>query len=170
MVNNLYQGAWMTDIDDTLVLSGEMPDQSRLDAISNFTEVLKKHEILWIPMSGVAMVKLGPRILFRLPEDYFSHIFYYGGDGSLKYYFEEESREWMEDDSFSQLFSDAQSLIVLGDKEDPGPYIVNGRTGKDGSVLEGVIANLYWMDWVFHKLENNEPWIDILKEMRSSND
>ena len=117
MINNLYQGAWMTDIDDTLVLSGEMPDQSRLDAISNFTKILKKHEILWIPMSGVAMVKLGPRILFRLPKNDFSHIFYYGGDGSLKYFFDEESKEWKEDNNFSRLFSDAQSLIVLGEKE-----------------------------------------------------
>ena len=343
----------MTDIDDTLVLSGEMPDQSRLDAISNFTKILKKHEILWIPMSGVAMVKLGPRILFRLPEDDFSHIFYYGGDGSLKYYFYEESREWVEDDSFSQLFSDVQSLIVLGekefeesliqlskisrvdsllitkrvsdaknllsekgynlsdcildilkakldaagidshlsetyfrggsvswmmlgdvsagpyheeynlklrfelieisrqwlkehndladigvagisvpfpgargikfvlkgndkersardlmrwtglnstellyagnelfnggndnmlrkiegvtllsvgDKEDPGPFVVNGRISRDGTVREGVHANLYWMDWVTKKLENNESWIDILEKMRSAND
>jgi len=353
MINNLYQGAWMTDIDDTLVLSGEMPDQSRLDAISNFTKVLKKHEILWIPMSGVAMVKLGPRILFRLPKDDFSHIFYYGGDGSLKYFFDEESSAWKEDNNFSQLFSDAQSLIVLGekefklsltqlseisnsnsslinkrvsdakkllnkkgydlsdcildilkaklneagidsglsetyfrggsvswmmlgdvsadpyheesnlklrfelielsrnwlkehndladigkagisvpfpgargikfvlkgndkersardlirwtglnskellyagnelfaggndnmlrkidgvtllsvgDKEDPGSCIVNGRTTKDGRDMEGVHANLYWMDWVSKKLENNEPWINILKEMRNGND
>jgi len=117
MINNLFQGAWMTDIDDTLVLSGEMPDQSRLDAISNFTKILKKHEILWIPMSGVAMVKLGPRILYRLPEDDFSHILYYGGDGSLKYFYDEENKEWKEDNNFSQLFSDAQSLIVLGEKE-----------------------------------------------------
>jgi len=353
MINSLYQGAWMTDIDDTLVLSGEMPDQSRLDAISSFTKILKKHEILWIPMSGVAMVKLGPRILFRMPKDDFSHIFYYGGDGSLKYFFDKESSEWKEDNNFSQLFSDAQSLIVLGekefeislkqlseisnsnsllitkrvsdakkllnnkgydlsdcildilkaklndaginssmsetyfrggsvswmmlgdvsadpyheesnlklrlelietsrkwlkdhnnladigkagisvpfpgargikfvlkgndkersardlmrwtgldskellyagnelfaggndnmlrkidgvtllsvgDKEDSGTYIVNGRTAKDGRVLEGVYANLYWMDWVSNKLEKNELWIDILKEMRTSND
>ncbi len=353
MINNLYQGAWMTDIDDTLVLSGDMPDQSRLDAISNFTKILKKHEILWIPMSGVAMVKLGPRILFRLPEDDFSHIFYYGGDGSLKYFFDEESQDWKEDSNFSQLFSDAQSFIVLGqkefeisltqlskisnsnstlisnrvstakkiltdkgydlsdcildilkgklndagidsglsetyfrggsvswmmlgdvsadpyheefnlklrfelielsrkwlkehndladigssgisvpfpgargikfvlkgndkersardlirwtgldskeliyagnelfeggndnmlrkiegvtllsvgDKEDPGSFIVNGRKGKDGSVMEGVHANLYWMDWVAEKLENNEQWMDILEEMRLSGD
>ena len=352
MINNLYQGAWMTDIDDTLVLSGEMPDQSRLDAISKFTKVLKKHEILWIPMSGVAMVKLGPRILFRLPEDDFSHIYYYGGDGSLKYYFDEESKEWKEDNNFSRLFSDAQSLIVLGemefreslvqlssisgsdssaienqissakellikkgydlsdcildilkvkldaagidpklsetyfrggsvswmmlgdvsadpyheesnlklrfelielsrkwlkdhndlsdigtagisvpfpgargikfvlkgndkersardlmrwtglnskellyagnelfdggndnmlrkiesvtllsvgDKEDPGHSIVHGRIGKDGNNLEGVHANLYWMDWVAGKLEKGEMWVDILEEMRSVN-
>ena len=79
------QGAWMTDIDDTLVLSGEMPDAKRLKIISDFVNVLKKNGVLWVPMSGVAMVKLGPRILHRLPSESLSNIYYYGGDGSLKY-------------------------------------------------------------------------------------
>lgn len=341
-----YQGAWMTDIDDTLVLSGEMPDSSRLNAISDFAGVLKKYRILWIPMSGVAMVKLGPRILYRLPEDNFSNIYYYGGDGSLKYSYNEKSRQWKEDESFSQLLSDEQSYMILGeeefaeslkqldlysmkrvretketlqkkgydssdcildnlkskileagidpqqsetyfrggsvswmmlgdvsadpyheetnlklrlelieisrlwlkkhnnlknlgssgisvpfpgargikfvlmgndkersardlikwtglkpeellyagnelfdggndnmlrnisgvtllsvgDREDQGPFIVNGRLSKEGEELEGVHANLYWMNWVIKKLENNESWVNILEEMRSSHD
>lgn len=346
MKNTEYQGAWMTDIDDTLLLSGEMPDDKKLSEIAEFSEILKKHKILWIPMSGVAMVKLGPRILFRLPNDDFSNIHYYGGDGSLKYYYKDSISQWVEDESFSQLFSDAQSYMILGesdfvesmkqldlfsieklketkefllskgydlsncildklksklveaghdpesaetyfrggsvswmmlgdvsadpyheteniklrseliefsrnwllennnledlglngisvpfpgargikfvlmgndkeraardllkwtgleaeqmffagnelfdggndnmlrniegvtllsvgDKEDNGPYIVNGRLSKESKELEGVHANRYWMDWCIEKLEKNVPWVKILEEMRSSND
>lgn len=117
MNNTPFQGAWMTDIDDTLVLSGETPNDKKLSDISEFTEILKKHKILWIPMSGVSMVKLGPRILFRLPNDDFSNIHYYGGDGSLKYYYKQTTNQWVEDESFSQLFSDAQSYMILGERD-----------------------------------------------------
>ncbi len=112
-----YQGAWMTDIDDTLLLSGEYPSVQRLEEIARFIKVLKDHDVLWIPMSGVAMVKLGPRILNRLPEELLSHVLYYGGDGSLKYLYDEKKRRWYEDDRFSSLLSDAQSYRILGEKE-----------------------------------------------------
>ena len=65
-------------------------------------------------MSGVALVKLGPRILYRLPEELASGILYYGGDGSELYYFDDESGEWCSDPEFKRLFSDAQGVAVLG--------------------------------------------------------
>ncbi|MCK4517081.1 MAG: hypothetical protein KAU31_17605, partial [Spirochaetaceae bacterium] len=74
-------------------------------------------KVLWIPMSGVALVKLGPRILFRLPTSELSHVVYYGGDGSFKYSFSPESDSWMEDYSFSRLLSDAQAYVIMGEKE-----------------------------------------------------
>ena len=63
------------------------------------------------------------------------------------------------------------TLLSVGDKEDPGPFVVNGRImDRYGTVLEGVHANLYWMEWVTNKLENNEQWMDILEEMRLCDD
>jgi hypothetical protein len=116
MINNC-QGAWMTDIDDTLIPSGIMPDDFDISRLADFIRVLKKHDILWVPMSGVAMVKLGPRILFRLPEDLLTHVLYYGGDGSLKYSFDSESGQWKENLRFSSLLSDSQTYMILGEKE-----------------------------------------------------
>ena len=40
------------------------------------------------------------------------------------------------------------TLLSVGDREDMGAYVVNGRIGKEGSKLKGVEANLYWMKWV----------------------
>jgi len=68
-------------------------------------------------MSGVALVKLGPRILYHLPERILSGVLYYGGDGSQKYYFDSEKGEWSEDSGFSRLFTKAQALAVLGRDE-----------------------------------------------------
>ena len=79
------RGAWFTDIDDTLVWPGEMPSENFIDWFAGKIRILMKHNIYWIPMSGVAMDKLGPRILYRLPKDILSNIIYYGGDGSQKY-------------------------------------------------------------------------------------
>ncbi len=110
-------GAWMTDIDDTLVYSGEMPDDRKIDEIAEFIRILKKHNIIWVPMSGVAMVKLGPRILYRLPDDILSNVIYYGGDGSLKYMYNPGIHSWLEDKSFSSLFTESQAYIILGDSE-----------------------------------------------------
>ncbi len=117
ILKNNVVGAWMTDIDDTLVYSGEMPDENKINQLADFISALKKHHILWVPMSGVAMVKLGPRILFRLPSEVLDHVVYYGGDGSLKYAYDESSSSWKEDHSFSCLFSDAQTYMILGDTE-----------------------------------------------------
>ncbi|MBI9102321.1 MAG: hypothetical protein JEY99_07900 [Spirochaetales bacterium] len=109
-----FSGAWLTDIDDTLIESGKTPDDVWIKGLAEKIRVLKENNILWIPMSGVALVKLGPRILYRLPEDVLSHVMYYGGDGSQKYFYSEEKSEWMEDEKFISIFSDAQGIAVLG--------------------------------------------------------
>ncbi len=114
MTGKVYSGAWMTDIDDTLIESGVMPDDEWILWLSEKIKILKKNNIAWIPMSGVALVKLGPRILFRLPEELLSHVLYYGGDGSQKYYYSTDSGCWNEDEGFRTVFSDAQGIAVLG--------------------------------------------------------
>ena len=112
-----FAGAWMTDIDDTIINSGITPDPQWIRWISKNIRILQKHRILWVPMSGVAMVKLGPRILYRLPKELLSGILYYGGDGSQKYFYDPEKETWLEDEHFRSVFSDAQSLAVLGREE-----------------------------------------------------
>lgn len=74
-----YCGAWLTDIDDTLIESGVMPDNDWIEWLSEKLQIFNKNNIVWVPMSGVALVKLGPRILYRLPEELVSGILYYGG-------------------------------------------------------------------------------------------
>lgn len=111
-----FIGAWMTDIDDTIIPSGVSPDEGWVRWISEKIACLANHRILWIPMSGVAIAKLGPRVLYRLPEQLLAGILYYGGDGSQKYYFNPQRKNWDEDRSFSRLFTAAQALAVLGKK------------------------------------------------------
>ena len=111
------KGAWITDIDDTLIKSGETPNNSFINWLSQKIEILGKHDIYWVPMTGVAMVKLGPRILYRLPKNILSNVIYYAGDGSQKYFFSKETQNWEEDISFRRIFSDAQTLSILGEKE-----------------------------------------------------
>jgi hydroxymethylpyrimidine pyrophosphatase-like HAD family hydrolase len=117
MRGKVYSGVWMTDIDDTLIESGEMPDETWIKWLTDKIRVFKKYNIAWVPMSGVAIVKLGPRILYRLPEDVLSHVMYYGGDGSQKYFYDTEHGMWAEDKTFRTVFSDAQGLAVLGYNE-----------------------------------------------------
>ncbi len=112
-----FKGAWMTDIDDTIIMSGEMPDDKWIKWIAQRIERLNRHNILWIPMSGVAIVKLGPRILYRLPENVLDGVLYYGGDGSQKYYFNGKEGKWAEDVDYQRVFTDAQALAVIGRDE-----------------------------------------------------
>lgn len=112
-----FTGAWMTDIDDTIIPSGVSPDDGWIRWISEKIACLARHHILWIPMSGVAIVKLGPRVLHRLPQQLLSGILYYGGDGSQKHYFDPQRKRWDEDHRFSRLFTGAQALAVLGTGE-----------------------------------------------------
>lgn len=114
MAGKVYSGVWMTDIDDTLIESGEMPDNDWISWLTDKIRIFKKYNIAWIPMSGVAIVKLGPRILYRLPEDILSHVLYYGGDGSQKYFYDTAAKKWAEDEKFRTVFSDAQGIAVLG--------------------------------------------------------
>lgn len=104
----------MTDIDDTIIESGEMPDDHWINWLSEKIRILKQYNIVWVPMSGVALVKLGPRVLYRLPEDVLSHVIYYGGDGSQKYYYSFSESCWKEDEKFKTTFSDAQAIAIIG--------------------------------------------------------
>jgi len=106
--------AWATDIDDTLVESGVIPSDNWIKWLSEKIRILRNSGILFVPMSGVAISKLGPRILYRLPEDVLSNILYYAGDGSQKYKYDIEEKKWSEDKSFRRVFSDMQALALLG--------------------------------------------------------
>ena len=110
-----FHGAWMTDIDDTIVPSGVIPDETWVEWLSDKLRCLRDHNIAWIPMTGVAIDKLAPRILNRLPQDVCSHIIYYGGDGSQKYFFDPKSKKWLEDIGYRRILTDAQTLSILGD-------------------------------------------------------
>ncbi|MCF7914045.1 MAG: hypothetical protein K9L66_02655 [Spirochaetaceae bacterium] len=114
---NGFTGAWMTDIDDTIIHSGITPDTDWIKWISKNIEILQQHKVLWVPMSGVAMVKLGPRILYRLPSELLPGVLYYGGDGSQKYYYNSEKKVWAEDEQFRRVFTDAQALAIIGREE-----------------------------------------------------
>ena len=113
-MKSMYNGAWMTDIDDTLIESGVLPDDEWIKWLSEKLEIFKKNNIVWVPMSGVALVKLGPRILYRLPEELTSSVLYYGGDGSELYFYDSRKKEWCSEPSFRRLFSDAQGIAVIG--------------------------------------------------------
>lgn len=109
-----FSGAWLTDIDDTLIPSGHKPDEQWIASLADFIRQLKQHNILWAPVSGVAIAKMGERLLYRLPEDVLSHVIYYGGEGSAKSYFDEANKKWCHDEHFQQNFSDAQTLALIG--------------------------------------------------------
>ena len=86
--SHIFSGAWLTDIDDTLIPSGQKPDKQWIETLSDFIRILKQYNILWAPVSGVAIEKMGDRLLYRLPTDILSHVIYYGGEGSSKSYFD----------------------------------------------------------------------------------
>ena len=113
---NKYSGAWLTDIDDTLIRSGHYPDDDWIDSLANFIRRLKKHNIIWVPVSGVAINKMGSRLLFRLPKDVLSHVIYYGGEGGVKSYYENNADKWCSPEYFQRRFSDAQALVIIGEK------------------------------------------------------
>jgi len=109
-----FSGAWLTDIDDTLIPSGHKPDDQWITSLADFIRQLKQHNILWAPVSGVAIDKMGERLLYRLPEDVLSHVIYYGGEGSTKSSFDEANKNGCHDEDFQQNFSDAQTLALIG--------------------------------------------------------
>ncbi|HHJ35870.1 MAG TPA: hypothetical protein ENJ87_08895 [Gammaproteobacteria bacterium] len=114
MFNTRYSGAWLTDIDDTLIRSGIYPDDEWIDKLTDFIRCLKAHDIVWVPVSGVALNKMGSRLLFRLPQDVLSHVIYYGGEGGIKSYYVSGLEKWHSPESFQRNFSDAQALVLLG--------------------------------------------------------
>lgn len=111
-----FKGAWLTDIDDTLIPSGHKPDDEWIRSLTKVIAELKKHNIVWAPVSGVALAKMGPRLLYRLPDDVLSHIIYYGGEGGTKSYFDPATRKWLSPEKYQRNFSDAQALAVIGKK------------------------------------------------------
>lgn len=111
-----FNGAWVTDIDDTLLDSGADPTQEWIDAQAAFIRKLQALNIVWVPMSGVAIEKAGPRLIYRLAQDVCSHVIYYGGDGSAKLTYDLKSDQWLEDRAFLRYFSDAQAMAVIGEK------------------------------------------------------
>ncbi|MGD8677706.1 MAG: hypothetical protein PVG16_01765, partial [Chromatiales bacterium] len=80
--SGVFKGAWLTDVDDTLLKSGHRPDDHWIGELAQFVRTLRKHGILWAPVSGVAISKMGPRMLYRLPEELLDNVFYFGGEGS----------------------------------------------------------------------------------------
>jgi len=113
---NKYSGAWLTDIDDTLIRSGHYPDDDWINSLADFIRGLKKHNIIWAPVSGVAINKMGSRLLFRLPKDVLSHVIYYGGEGGVKSYYDNNADKWCSPDYFQRKFSDAQALVIIGER------------------------------------------------------
>ena len=155
------RGAWITDIDDTLVESGKMPTPEIIQSLTIMVRELKKQGILWVPMSGVAMVKMGPRILYNLPEDILDNIIYYAGDGSQKYFYDPGTESWREDEGFVRLFSDGQALAVLGLKEFKRQFseLADTGIGKDvGKRLAAAAAVL--------KAHGIDPELGLLNEMK----
>lgn len=98
-----FNGAWVTDIDDTLLESGAYPTREWIDTQVAFIRQLQALNIVWVPMSGVAIDKAGPRLIYRLPQDVCSHVIYYGGDGSAKLSYDLKSDQWLED-PFGTIF------------------------------------------------------------------
>ncbi len=115
-MNAGYGGAWLTDVDDTLFKSGEFPDDARIAALADHLRVLKRHDILWAPVSGVAIEKMGPRLLYRLPEDLLDHVVYYGGEGSSRHHYDPVQKRWRHDPDFERHFSPAQALAIVGEE------------------------------------------------------
>ena len=115
-MKNIYSGAWLTDVDDTLIASGVQPDDDWISKIVDFIRVLKAGNIAWVPVSGVSIIKMGPRLLYRLPADVLSHVLYYGGEGSTKNYFDLNTDSWRSEASFQRDFTDAQAMAVIGKK------------------------------------------------------
>ena len=116
MNHNRFKGAWLTDIDDTLLRSGELPTDAWIQSLGSFLKTLKQHAILWAPVSGVALEKMGPRLLYRLPETVLSHVIYFGGEGSTKHYFDAEQEQWTSEIDYQRNLSDAQTIALIGTK------------------------------------------------------
>jgi hypothetical protein len=109
-----FTGSILTDIDDTLIPSGVTPDDTWVNSLSEFLRTLSNNGILWVPMSGVALSKLGKRLLYRLPRDTLGNIVAYLGDGSNKLYFDDLSLTWAQDPDFTREFTDAQAVAIIG--------------------------------------------------------
>ncbi len=166
-MNTMYKGAWLTDIDDTLIESGIVPDDEWINWLAGKIKILNKHKVVWVPMSGVALVKLGPRILYRLPEEICRGIYYYGGDGSELYYYDSGKKGWDSDKTFRKVFSDAQAVAVVGKKKYAEALSEqNNVSSDDASIKERIEKAVKIME------ENSIPkelcLLDLLKKRLAS--
>lgn len=114
MNEHKFKYAWLTDIDDTLIGSGVFPDDKWINSLSSKLRILKENKVVWVPVSGVDINKLGSRILYRLSPEVLDNIIYYGGDGSEKYYYNSETKKWDSDFVFQSVFTDAQASALIG--------------------------------------------------------
>ena len=163
----MFNGAWLTDIDDTLIESGIMPDDEWIEWLAEKLRILKKYKIVWVPMSGVALVKLGPRILYRLPEDIAVDILYYGGDGSELYYYDSNKKGWDSDKTFRRVFSDAQAVAVIGREK-----YAEALSEQNSVAVDDISIKIRIENAVKIMAEKNIPedlcLLDILKKRLSS--
>lgn len=111
----LVIGAWMTDIDDTLIDSGVTPDDNSVGRIGEFIERLAGSSVAWVGMSGVSLEKIRSRFFDRLPRRLLSNVIYYSGDGSQKFSYDDASGAWREDHRFARTFTDEQGVALLGE-------------------------------------------------------
>ncbi|MCD6184147.1 MAG: AAA family ATPase, partial [Thermovirga sp.] len=107
-------GAWCTDIDDTVIWSGQQPTEDQMATVNNFIRVLALKKVAWIPMSGAAFEKIKPRILDKILPDLKEHVMFYGGDGSMKYLYNKQRKQWEKDSVFERMLSNAQAIAIMG--------------------------------------------------------
>jgi len=131
-LNNRFSGAWLTDIDDTLLRSGHYPDDVWIQSLADFIRRLKAHNIVWAPVSGVAINKMGARLLFRLPKDVLSHVVYYGGEGGVKSYYDAAHDKWHSPKDFQRNFSDMQALVLIGEQRFADALAIQYAIDKGG--------------------------------------
>ena len=162
-MSGFFSGAWLTDIDDTLIESGVMPDDRWMAWLSEKIQILNNHGIVWVPMSGVALVKLGPRILYRLPERLRLGVLYYGGDGSELYYYAESEKKWMSDNDFKRIFTDAQALAVIGRESLIHAIAEIEHVPKDCGYVQGRIR-VAESELIRNHLDADFCILDMLKE------
>jgi hypothetical protein len=65
-------------------------------------------------MSGVALIKLGDRLLYRLSDEILGGTIAYLGDGSNKHQFDPIGSTWVSDPGYIREFSDAQAVAIVG--------------------------------------------------------
>ncbi|MBN2467815.1 MAG: hypothetical protein JXD19_06650, partial [Deltaproteobacteria bacterium] len=168
-------GAWCTDIDDTVIWSGQMPTKGQVAVINNFIRALAQKNVAWIPMSGVAFEKMKPRILDKILPELKKYVIYYGGDGSTKYVYDEEEGVWENDGDFERLLSPAQAIAIMGaetfrDQLSRHLAIERQMPSTSSSIVREVQQNIYAAQIILGKnrLDSTRGIIDDLKDVLRS--
>ena len=147
-------GAWLTDVDDTLLKSGHRPDDHWIGELAQFVRTLRKHGILWAPVSGVAISKMGPRMLYRLPEELLDNVFYFGGEGSTRSHFHAAGSSWVDDPAFKRYLT-LRARALITDDYLPSDMAWMDLEGNDIDVVIGPIEN--------YEDGKCEEWIQYVK-------